>query len=70
MPALIGHYIFGDYCTANLWGIASSETQGLLGRFDLGVRVRSEGLVSFGQGPDGELYVLSFEDVIFRLDPA
>jgi glucose/arabinose dehydrogenase len=70
VPALIGHYIFGDYCTANLWGIASSETQGLLGRFDLGVRVRSEGLVSFGQGPDGELYVLSFEDVIFRLDPA
>lgn len=67
---LVGHYVFGDYCTADLWAVASSESQGLLGRFDLGVRVRSEGLVSFGQGPDGELYVLSFEDTIFRIDPA
>ena len=29
-----------------------------------------ETLASFGEGPDGELYVLSFDSTVYRIDPA
>lgn len=70
IPALAGHYIFGDYCTSQLWGLASSESQGFLERFELGVGLPENGLVSFFEDIDGELYVLGFDDVVYRLDPA
>ena len=71
IPELFGHYVFGDYCTSRLWGFASSETQGPLGRFDIaGGALGGETLASFGEGPDGELYVLSFDSNLYRIDPA
>ena len=71
IPELFGHYVFGDYCTSRLWGFASSQTQGSLGRFDIGGgSLPNETLASFGEGPDGELYVLSFDSTVYRIDPA
>jgi glucose/arabinose dehydrogenase len=70
IPALTGHYIFGDYCTSQLWGLASSESQGLLERFDLGVGLPENSLVSLFENRDGELYILGFDDTVYRLDPA
>ena len=71
IPELFGHYVFGDYCTSRLWGFASSQTQGGLGRFDIGGgSLPRETLASFGEGPDGELYVLSFDSNLYRIDPA
>ena len=71
IPDLFGHYVFGDYCTSQLWGFASSQSQGPLGRFDIaGGRLPAETLASFGEGPDGELYVLSFDSTLYRIDPA
>jgi hypothetical protein len=32
--------------------------------------VETSGPTSFGEGPDGELYVLSGSDGVFRIDPA
>lgn len=70
IPELVGHYVFGDYCTSRLWGFASSRSQGALGRFDImGATLPRETLASFGEGPDGELYVLSFDGTVYRIDP-
>ena len=71
IPELFGQYVFGDYCTSRLWGLASSRSQGPLGRYDIGGgSLPGESLASFGEGPDGELYVLSFEGRLYRIDPA
>ena len=69
IPELQGSYIFGDYCSGLTWGLASSQQQGLVGRFDLGLAVGRRGLVSFGEDNQGELYILSFDNSISRIDP-
>ncbi len=69
IPELYGIYVFGDFCTSELWGLAASPEQGSLGRFDLGLELPESSLVSFYEDPDGELYVLSFEGRIYQLAP-
>jgi glucose/arabinose dehydrogenase len=66
IPALRGKYVFTDYCD----GVVRTLTRTSSGTFragELGVTVPS--VSSFGQGPDGELYVLSQSQGIFRLVP-
>lgn len=70
LPELFGSYIFGDFCAGQIWGLASNQGDEVLGRFDLGLDVEGEGLTSFGQGLDGELYVLSHGGPVYRIDPA
>lgn len=68
IPELQGVYLFGDYCSGRVWGLASSEEQGLVGRFDV-VDVGENSLASFGQDAAGEVYVLHFGDArVYRLD--
>ena len=69
IPELYGSFIYSDWCTAQLQGFASSEEQGPLGSFDLGVGY-DYGVAAVGEGPDGELYVASFTNEIHRIDPA
>lgn len=69
IPELYGSFVYGDFCTAQLRAFASSEEQGPLGSFDLGVGY-DYGLVAVAEGPDGELYVASFTHEIHRIDPA
>ena len=64
-----GIYIFGDYCQGTIWGLVSAEDQGVLGVVEV-ARIAGGNLGSFGEGPDGELYVLSVnESQVYRLDP-
>ncbi len=69
IPELYGSFIYGDFCSSQLRGFASSEDQGPLGSFDLGLGY-DYGLVAVAEGPDGELYVASFTNEIHRIDPA
>lgn len=69
IPELYGSFVYGDFCTSQLRAFASSEEQGPLGSFDLGVGYEY-GLVAVAEGPDGELYVASFTHEIHRIDPA
>lgn len=62
-PAMYGVYFYGDFGSGRIWG-AHSE-QGVLGTRELlesGLAV-----VSFGQGDDGELYVVDFGGAIYHL---
>ncbi|GIU86801.1 MAG: hypothetical protein KatS3mg009_1316 [Acidimicrobiia bacterium] len=64
---LHGAYVFADHCDDRL--IALVQEGGVLVDqrvLDAGI----EGVTSFAEGPDGELYVLSRRGSVSRLDPA
>jgi uncharacterized repeat protein (TIGR03806 family) len=57
LPGLVGRYVFGDFVTGRIWQLVPNASGGYsradLYDFDNAV------LASFGQGNDGELYVVS-----------
>ncbi len=64
IPALAGTYLYGDFCTGTVWGLPPGGTPRVLA--ESGLR-----LSSFGQGPDGEVYLLDFAGGgIYRLGPS
>ena len=69
IAALAGTYVFGDYCTGEIWGLVRGP-DGKAQRIDLGVSVPSNTLVSFGEDANGELYVLSAAGTVQRLEEA
>jgi glucose/arabinose dehydrogenase len=70
LPFLEGVYVFGDYCTSQLWGLRLDDGGTVVERIDLGVNVGANQLVSFGEDADGELYVLTDGGSLLRLDAA
>jgi glucose/arabinose dehydrogenase len=74
MPALRGHYFYGDLCQG--WvrsfryeeGQAADQRQWLLGA-TLPAGERLPFLVSFGQDSSGELYVLPYSGIVYRIVP-
>jgi len=55
IPALAGRYLFADYCTGTVWGL---ERDAAGGRARVRRLLESGATVSsFGEGPDGELYL-------------
>ena len=67
LPSLAGAYIYGDFCSGNIWGF----------RYDGGLRegprlLAKSGLLitSFGLDFADELYILSRDSGIYRLAPA
>ena len=70
IPAMVGQYLYGDFCTGTIASITA--TDGSLDTFssDLGISVADFSLYSFGQGPDGELYVLTSGGAVSRIEPA
>ncbi|MEQ1700630.1 MAG: PQQ-dependent sugar dehydrogenase [Ilumatobacteraceae bacterium] len=67
IPSLAGWYLFSDYCSGII--NALQATDGVLtGQLRLGTL---SAISAIGDGPDGELYVLSVgTGVVFRIDPA
>ena len=64
IPSLIGAYLYGDFCTGNIWALRHNGSQvvdqALIADTDLQIS-------SFAEGPDGEVYILSFTGEIARL---
>lgn len=69
LEALRGAYLYADYCAAELRAALVRDGE-LVEDRRLGVDVPGGQVVSFGEGPEGELYVLSLDGGIFRIDPA
>ena len=66
LPGMQGAYVFADYCNntirvLSLTGNTAKEISS--------VKVDPQPIVSFGQDAKGELYVLSFDGAVSRLDP-
>lgn len=66
IPGLYGAYLYGDLCSGRMWALRGrpghSHRRGLPGRV--------EQLTAFGEDAAGELYVLSLNEGVFRIDPA
>jgi glucose/arabinose dehydrogenase len=66
IPRLRGRYVFGDFCTGEVW---SASIGGGRAR---GIRLERTGagqISSFGRGVRGELYVTALGGSVYRLDP-
>jgi glucose/arabinose dehydrogenase len=66
VPAAVGRYFFGDYCSGTVWSMRIVDGQAT------GVRrepFNVSSLSSFGEGARGELYLVSLEGSIYRLAP-
>jgi glucose/arabinose dehydrogenase len=64
VPAAVGRYFFGDYCSGNVWSLK------VVGGKATGVRKEAfgvAGLTSLGEGARGELYFVAQEGIIYRL---
>ncbi len=67
IPGLVGAYLFTDYCDGRLRAIRAEGGQTTdETTFD----AEGTNLVSFGTDSSGEVYVLSLDGGIYRLDPA
>jgi glucose/arabinose dehydrogenase len=67
IPDLVGSYVFSDYCNGAIRAIKVQDGQ-VVAQRDLGVT--SDAVASFGEDNDGELYVLSQSQGVFRIDRA
>jgi hypothetical protein len=67
IPALQGAYVFGDLSTL---GIRLLLLQGDTVVGDRTVDLPVTSVVGFGEDSTGELFVLSYEGVVYRIDPA
>ncbi len=64
IPAASGRYFFGDYCSGRIWSLRleSGEAADVRGH-----SIELEDLTSFGEGLDGELYLVSHDGSVYRL---
>jgi glucose/arabinose dehydrogenase len=68
IPTLDGTYLFGDFCTGVIEAIVVANGTTLTNHFpNVGLDVANNTLQSFGQGPDGELYVLQSSGAVSRI---
>jgi glucose/arabinose dehydrogenase len=67
LAAADGTYLYGDYCTGEIRGLLTRKGIALDDR-QLG-SVPANTLVSFGQDDQGELYVLSSNGTLYRVNP-
>lgn len=63
MPELVGWYVYGDYCSGRVWAVdAASDAGAAIPIADTGLPISS-----FGQDVSGELYIVSFDGGLHRL---
>ena len=67
IPDLRGAYVFSDYCDSAIRALTQRGGK-LAGQREVGVKGNQ--ITAFGEGQDGELYVLSQGDGVQRIDPA
>lgn len=65
--AAVGNYFYGDYCTGNVW-VANEPTPGNFAHPASPRQSTGFGLTGFGEGEDGELYLVDSEGVLLRLE--
>lgn len=68
IPSLRGTYIFGDYCSGELFGIKTEGVPSLRSEPEL-LRKTGTRISSFGEDEIGELYVVDYGGAVFRISP-
>ena len=70
VDGLHGYYLFADYCTNRLWALDAHASPGSVAFQDLDADIPGGRIASFGQDTHGELYTLSLNGDIARIQPA
>ena len=66
IKSLYGAYVYGDYCSGKVWALRydGSKVTEHLELIDSDLQISS-----FGEDKDGELYMLAFDNKIYRFEP-
>ena len=66
LPALYGAYVYGDFCSGKIWGLRydGSRATERMELVDSDLQISS-----FGEDRSGEVFILSFDEKIYRLMP-
>jgi glucose/arabinose dehydrogenase len=64
-PALTGVYLYGDYCTGNLWGLYKNASNQWVTSL---IRKTNYNISSFGEDENGELYIVDYGGQLIRID--
>ena len=69
---LAGWYVFADYCTGEVMAVAVNGEGAAIAVSPevVGLANPGEQVSAVASGPDGAVYVLTFGDAVYRLDPA
>jgi hypothetical protein len=62
IPDLQGWYVYADFCSGRTWALPADLSSAPAVVFDNGPNI-----ASFAEGTDGELFVLAFDGVVYRL---
>ena len=68
IPALDGVYLFSDFASGYVWGL---DAEAVADGFDVPAHLlldAPQGFVSFGEDDDGELYLVSLEGSVYRIN--
>ena len=66
VPDLEGWYVFGDYCTGQIWALDPDAPVTEPRVIEI---ARLGGLAAISRGPEGELYAVSNAGTVARLIP-
>jgi glucose/arabinose dehydrogenase len=66
IPGLRGRYVYGDYCSGTVWSLRLEGGKAADVRRE---RVEVPNLSSFGEGVNGELYLVGHDGRVFQLAP-
>lgn len=63
-PSLVGHYLFGDYCSGRIWSLVQEPS----GKWTMRQLIDSPfSISSFGEDEQSELYVVHYGGAIYRI---
>ena len=62
LPELQGWYVFGDFCSGRVWGVNAERPGAIIPLADTGLQI-----TSFAEAPDGELYLVTFNNSVQQL---
>lgn len=62
-PNLVGMYLFGDYCSGNIWGLSRSGSQWSTQL----LADTAYSITTFGQAEDGSVYVVDQNDGVYLI---
>jgi glucose/arabinose dehydrogenase len=65
VPALIGAYVYGDYCSGRVWALRLDEKGNV--RTNRPLLDTDANISSFGVDESGELYIVDLRGTVFRL---
>ncbi|MBM4266939.1 MAG: PQQ-dependent sugar dehydrogenase [Deltaproteobacteria bacterium] len=72
IPALQGRYLYGDYCSNRVWSMEWRDGE-VVDHLEITDEIDPEGVLgglsSFGEDAAGELYLVSIDGSVFRVDP-